>query len=442
MTNHLFVINVAALAPQYLDNLEELPAFSRLIKNGKQARMKPVFPCLTLPCQASLTTGTYPNRHGIIANGFFDRDRLEVSFWDQYRSLLEARPFWERLKEAKPKLKTAVLCWQNTLYGTADIIVTPKPMHTDDGLIQWCYSKPVGLYEDLARKLGTFDLMHYWGPMASPKSSQWIMNAAISILKTHRPNLMMIYLPLLDYNSQRFGPDDPRLLADLKIIDELIGQFIDELTNLGIKDESTVAVLSEYSLSEVCGAIVPNLLLRRAGFLNIREIGGREYLDIEMSRAFAMVDHQIAHIYVENGYEKEVKDLLEGIDGVAQVLDKEQQTTYQVNHRRTGELLAITAPDRWFAYYWWDNPEKAPDFAHSVDIHRKPGYDALELFFDPEKKNIPTDTTLIRGSHGSPAAGGERMAVFLISGKGVGELDISANIDMVEVAPMLERLLL
>lgn len=443
MAKYLFGFNVVGLSPAHLKYLEELPACSQLIKNGKKAIMEPVFPCLTIPGQASLATGKYPHDHGMIANGLFYRDRFEVSFWDQYRALLQAEPFWESIKKKKPELKTAVLFWQSTLYGNADIIITPKPMHTDHRMIPWCYSKPVGLYENLVSKIEQFDLRHYWGPMASPMSSRWIMDAAISVLKEHRPNLMMTYLPILDYSCQRFGPEDPGVLNDLKIVDELIGNFLDALDSMGIKKNSAIALFSEYSMSRVTGAAFPNLLLREAGFLDVREIEGREYLDIEMSRAFAMVDHQIAHVFVQNKEdEKEVAELLQKTDGIQLVLNKDQQKKYMADHERSGELLAVADHDRWFAYYWWNDPEKAPDFAHTVDIHRKPGYDPLELFFAPDKKGISMDTSLIKGSHGAPAEGKDRKAVLMIGGDGLEDLALAQEIEMVEVASIFEKILL
>lgn len=442
MTNHLFVFNIVGLSPQYLNFLENLPAFSQLLTDGKAIPMEPAFPCLTLPGQATLSTGILPSEHGIIANGFYYRDKMEVSFWDQYRSLLQAEPFWEKIKHKKPDCKTAVLFWQNTLYGNADIVITPKPMHADHQLIQWCYSKPVGLYESLAEDIGPFELMHYWGPFASPESSRWITNAAISLLKNHSPDLMMIYLPHLDYSCQKYGPDDPKVFEDLKIIDDLVGNFLNELDQLGLRESSTIAVISEYSITNVSSAVNINLVLREAELLNVREIEGKEYLDIEMSKAFAMVDHQIAHVFVQPKDEEKVNNLLQHTEGIQLVLNKHDQIPYGVNHERSGELLAVSAPDKWFTYYWWDNPEKAPDFANKIDIHRKPGYDPLELFWDHDKMEIPTDPSLIKGSHGIPAKDGNHMAVFLISGNTVKNMELPDKIHATDVASILEKVAL
>ncbi len=442
MNHYTFCFNLVGLSPALLNKLIEMPCFSSLMENGRKADMTPVFPCLTLPGQASFSTGTSPSEHGIIANGLYYRDRFEVSFWDQYRSLVQTTPVWEQLKIDDPGYKTAVLFCQNTLYGDADIIITPKPMHTDEGLIQWCYSKPVGLYEQVSADIGRpFNLMDYWGPLASSKASEWIMDAAICVVNDHLPDFMMTYIPHLDYSCQKFGPDDPRVIDDLKVIDDLMAKFITTLKVKGIFEKSTFCIFSEYSISNVNGAVLLNTELRDAGFLNIREIEGREYLDFEMSRAFAMVDHQIAHIYVKDSCDIEsVKNMIEQLDGVDQVLSTDGKKLFNINHERSGEIVGISHPDKWFAYYWWHNLEKAPDFAGNIDIHRKPGYDPLELFMDMKTMKIPQAPELVKGSHGAPAREGEGMATFMLSGDKADTIVLPSVIDMVDTAPLLKRI--
>lgn len=443
MPKHIFVFNIVGMSPDYLNRLAELPAVASLLKNGRKAAMNPVFPCLTLPAQASITTGTNPCDHGIVANGFYYRDRNEISFWDQYRSLVQGAPVWERIKARRPDHTTAVLFWQNMLYGNADYIVTPKPLHADHKLIQWCYSKPVGFYENLAETISPFELMHYWGPWAGPDASRWIMKATISVLQNQTPDLMLVYLPHLDYSCQRLGPEDPAIDAEIRIVDELLADFLNALDQKGIADQSALMLLSEYSLSQVDGAICPNRLLREAGFLNTRSIDGKSYIDFELSRAFAMVDHQVAHIYIRHPDDVvPVANLLQSVDGVASVLSPAQQEQMHVRHKRSGELIAVSKPSKWFAYYWWENPSEAPDFADKIDIHRKPGYDPLELFFDEEKMGIPQDVQLIHGSHGAPPENGERMASFLLSGPGTEKISMPDVMHMTHIAGIIETLAL
>ena len=443
MPNHLVVFNVVGLSPRYLDQLKELPCFSHLLKTGRMACVEPVFPALTLPGQATLVTGCWPEEHGIVANGFYDRNRMEVSFWDQYRFLVERKPLWERVKAVRPEIRSGVLFWQNMLYGNADFIVTPKPMHAEHELIQWCYSKPVGYYESLVEEIGPFNLFNYWGPFASPDASRWIVNSAIATLRRHRPDLLMVYMPHLDYSCQKFGPDDKKVMEDLAVADSLIGNFMDALSDMGLSENTTLAVLSEYALTSVNDAVFPNQILGSNGLLAVREIAGREYLDIEHSRAFAMVDHQIAHVYVQDPMDTEmVAGTLRAAPGIQTVWGTAEKKRAHLNHSRSGELIVLADYDRWFAYGWWRDPEKAPDFADHVDIHRKPGYDPLELFIDKETFKILSDPTLINGSHGLPARDRSEMAMLLIGGVGAEDMDLPECMPMVDVSTQLEKILL
>lgn len=443
MTEYLVVFNVVGLSPRYSDQLKSLPVFSKLIATGQMASVDPVFPALTLPGQATLVTGTWPERHGIVANGFYDRRRMEVSFWDQYRFLVQEKPLWERIKAARPDMTAAVLFWQNTLYGKADFIITPKPMHAEHELIQWCYSKPVGFYESVAEEIGPFNLFNYWGPFASPDASRWIVDSAITTMRRHRPNLLMVYLPHLDYSCQKYGPDHSKVADDLAVADTLIGTFMDALADMGIADETTLAVLSEYALTPVVDAVFPNQVLRNEGALDVREIAGREYLDVEHSRAFAMVDHQMAHVYVRD--EKDagaIAAILQSIPGVQAVWGAAEKRHAHIHHPRSGELIALADHDRWFSYGWWVEPEKAPDFADHVDIHRKPGYDPLELFIDEQTFKILSDPRLIKGSHGLPARDRSEMAILLIGGAGSDQVSLPECMPMVDVSKQLETILL
>jgi hypothetical protein len=92
--------------------------------------------------------------------------------------------------------------------------------------------------------------------------------------------------------------------------------------------------------------------------------------------------------------------LLEGTPGVGKLLDAPGKAQMGIDHPRSGDLIAIAEPDRWFAYYWWHDPERAPLYARTVDIHNKPGYDPVELFFDPQHRCVPIDERLVKGSHG------------------------------------------
>ena len=182
-------------------------------------------------------------------------------------------------------------------------------------------------------------------------------------------------------------------------------------------------LLSEYGITNVRLPIHLNRRFRDKGWIAVKDELGLELLDCGASKAFAVADHQIAHIYLnDRSIETGVIALLEDTLGVAGVLAGEAKSQLGINHPRAGDLIAVAAEHAWFTYYYWLDERKAPDFARCIDIHRKPGYDPVELFLDPNipavklkilwrllrKKLgfrmlmdvIPLDATLVQGSHG------------------------------------------
>ena len=423
MVKYTIVLDIVGLEYDHLKS-GLVPNISKIANMGESAKMEPVFPAVTCTVQASMLSGTYPNQHGIISNGLYDRNNYTTSFWEQSNALVQTDRIWDIIKRntssSSSSFKTAVLFWQNTMYAKSDIVMTPRPLHTDKGMEMWCYSKPVGYYEEIKHKLGEFNLASYWGPFASPKSSEWIIEAAEYTLEKKRPNLMLTYIPHLDYSVQRFGKNSCQVKEDLKKADDLVQQIIQKTVELGIKDDTRIIILSEYAFNDVKDAIPLNLKLRDAGLLAVRSINDKEYIDYEFSNAFAMVDHQIAHVYVKEGFMNESKRVVENIEGIEKVIyGSEQKKRLNIDHERSGEIIAISDRDKWFSYYWWYEDEKAPNFARSVDIHRKPGYDPVELFLDPITKMIPLSPTLIKGSHGRPADAitEEGLALYISSKK-------------------------
>jgi predicted AlkP superfamily pyrophosphatase or phosphodiesterase len=424
------VINVAGLSNALVD---EIPSLAALGGEGARLGLEPVLPAVTCTMQATLTTGEPPARHGIIANGLYFHDTCEVRFWEQSAHLVNAPRVWDLearnaepgTRNAKrkprpsvprsafrvPRLKVAMLFWQQSLYGTADIVLTPKPIHgPGDQLIQDCYSRPGDLYARLAagesalqpgQPRGPFNLMHYWGPMAGIGSSRWIADASIAVWRQERPDLLLTYLPHLDYSGHRAGPDTDAHRAAARELEPLLAALLAAAE----ADGARTVVLSEYSFMPVRRPVALNRALREAGMLGLREVAGAEYLYPGDSRAFAMVDNQAAHIYFPNSPSietdvKKVKALLEKTDGVAEVLDAHGKAARGLDHVRSGDLVALAEPDAHFVYYWWLDEAKAPPFARTVDIHAKPGFDPAELLIDVPRRAIPLTAEGIRGSHG------------------------------------------
>ena len=416
MVKHVLVLDLVCLTLDHLANRDETPTLNALRDRGYGVPLRPPFPAVTCTSQATLTTGASPREHGVVCNGLFERDRFAIRFWDQPTCMVKRPKVWQMLRERDPEATTALLFFQNTMFADADIVVTPAPIHLDEGLVPWCYSKPVGFYEQLVERQGAFQLPWYWGPLAGVKASEWIADATLNTLEMHRPTLTFAYLPHLDYNTQRFGANSPQFHADLKALDGIVARILDGLNRLGMRDDTAVVLLSEYAMTDVSRPVMLNRELRQRGLLDVRTIGDHEYLDIELSPAVAMVDHQMAHVLIKPGREAEVRAALESIPGVERVLDREGQRALEIDHPSSGELIAVAEADAWFSYYWWLDDALAPPYARQIDIHRKPAYDPVELFFDPATKSIPLKPELVRGSHGRPPDLESRRPALIVAG--------------------------
>jgi predicted AlkP superfamily pyrophosphatase or phosphodiesterase len=440
MPKRMLVLDLVCLTFDHLRDRAATPNLNGLAERGYAISLRPPFPAVTCNAHATLTTGASPREHGVVCNGMFERDRFAIRFWDQPTSMVKRPKLWEMLRAHDPSATSALLFFQNTMFATADVVVTPAPIHLDEGLVPWCYSKPVGYYERLAERHGEFQLPWYWGPLAGAKSSEWIAKAALDTLAELQPTLTLVYLPHLDYNTQRFGASSDQFKADLQTMDRIVGEIVAGVERLGLHEDTAIVVVSEYAMTDVRRPVLLNRELRQRGLLAVREIGGREYLDVELSTAFAMVDHQIAHIYMQPGQEARVRAVIEGIEGVERVLDRAEQAMYEIDHPSSGELIAIADSDAWFAYYWWLDDALAPPYAREIDIHRKPAYDPVELFFDPATKSIPLRPELVKGSHGRPPDLESARPALIVAQPGVARPD-GDEVDMREVPSIILSLL-
>jgi predicted AlkP superfamily pyrophosphatase or phosphodiesterase len=402
------------------------PNLQRLAARGALRPLDTIVPAVTCSVQSTLATGLAPRVHGIVANGWYSRDLSEVWLWRQSNRLVAGEKIWEAGRRRDPAFTCAKMFWWYNMYSSADWSATPRPMYPADGRkIPDHYAHPHELHDELDARLGPFPLFKFWGPLTDISSTEWIARATLHVMQTRNPTLALTYLPHLDYNLQRLGPDlsHPRVQQDLRELDAACGTLIDAAAASGRE----VIVVSEYGITPVTDAVHINRALRAAGLIAVRpEEHGREILDPGASAAFAVADHQVAHVYVNDRARiGEVRALLEKLDGVERVLDDAGKKAIGLDHERSGELVAISTADRWFSYYYWLDDRVAPDFARTVDIHRKPGYDPVELFFDPAlaapklasawrlgKRLLGLrtlmdvislkDTALVKGSHGRP----------------------------------------
>jgi predicted AlkP superfamily pyrophosphatase or phosphodiesterase len=428
MTKPVVVIDVVGLTPAHLG--PHTPHISALAREGFACPLGTVLPAVTCTAQSTLLTGLLPRDHGIVANGWYVRELAEVMFWKQCNRLVHGERVYQAARRRDPAHTTAKLFWWFNMYAPVQWSITPRPSYPADGRKLFdVYTQPESLRDEIQGHLGVFPLQHFWGPAADIRSTRWIVEAALEVLRRFRPTLTLVYLPHLDYNFQRYGPDFAGLHRDLRAVDAEAGKLIAAARAQGAE----VVVHSEYAITAVSRPVHVNRMLREQGLLRVRrEPLGWETLDAGASRAFAVADHQVAHVYVADAEDvPHVAALLARLPGVERVLDRAGQAEVGLDHPRSGELVAIAAADAWFTYYFWLDDALAPDYARTVDIHRKPGYDPAELCFDPalrwprlrvarrlvQKKLgmryymdvIGLDASIIKGSHGRlPEAGREQ----------------------------------
>ncbi|MBU6399070.1 MAG: alkaline phosphatase family protein [Verrucomicrobia bacterium] len=456
------VLNVVGLTGSLLG--PDTPRLNAFLQTGAKSVIVPAFPAVTCTAQSTYLTGLPPARHGIVANGWYNRELAEVQFWKQSEHLVQGRKLWEELRPLAAGFTCAKLFWWYNMYSSADYAITPRPMYPADGRKVFdIYTHPAPIRGEIKRDLGEFPFPAFWGPAAGVRAgpfvpqaaSRWIADAAKWIERKYSPTLNLVYLPHLDYNLQRFGPKDPRLVPDLRLIDTLAGDLIDFFQERSVQ----TVVLSEYGITGVDAPVHLNRLFRERGWIAVRDELGLELLDCGASQVFAVADHQVAHVYLnDRALEAPVRAALENHPGVERVLGPAEQAALGVNHARAGDLIAVAAPRAWFTYYYWLDDRRAPDFARCVDIHRKPGYDPVELFLDPglkwpplkiawrllQKKLgfrmlmdvVPLEAALVKGSHGRRP---ESAADFPLLISGRRELLPTARLEATEVHDVLRQ---
>lgn len=420
MGRKLLIIEVAGLAQEF----DMAGLYFRTLQS--------VFPAVTCTVQASFRTALPPGKHGMIANGLFYRKLCRPMFWEQSARLVEGERIWTNFRMRGNRV--GMVFWQQSLGEAVDLILSPAPIHKHHGgMIQDCYSKPADLYSHLCGKLKRpFKLKHYWGPLASWKVGEWIVDAVSEILSDHKlaPELLFSYLPSLDYDLQRNDPGKgPKFQETLNRVREQLLRLIQSAASNGYD----VLIFGDYHIAPVRCAVAPNVALRKAGLMTVRHIKKMAYPDFFASRAFAMADHEIAHVYIPDRNDiPVVKNLLETIPGIASVMDGDAQAAVNLHHENSGELVLVAEEGHWIAYPWWEEKAEAPDFASHVDIHNKPGYDPCELFFGWPPGSVSQDSSRIHGSHGR--VGSKRPVTWASTIKAPGD---PAN--LIELAAMVSH---
>ncbi|MDG2400249.1 MAG: alkaline phosphatase family protein [Akkermansiaceae bacterium] len=424
------VLNVVGLTRSVMARMPRLKEWS---KRQEVASFKPAFPAVTCTAQSSYLTGKTAGQHGIVGNGWYDREDAEVKFWKQSNHLVKGEKVWEAAG-----VQCAKMFWWYNMYSSADFSATPRPLYPADGRKFFdIHTQPMEMRDQIKADLGDFPFPSFWGPKAGIGSSDWIAKSARWIEEKESPALNLVYLPHLDYGLQKYGPGAPEMIAEYKAIDEVTCDLIDFFENRGVE----VLVLSEYGISKVSKPVHLNRIFREKGWIQVKDELGLETLDCGGCKAFAVADHQVAHVYVnDTSIAEEVREVVLATDGVEEIREGCELWGKGTGADRGGDFVAVSDEDAWFTYYFWKDDAKAPDFARCIDIHRKPGYDPVELFLNPEiklplvkiagflaKKKlgfrglmdvIPLDASLVKGSHGRDTVSQEEQPVAIGNGAG------------------------
>ncbi|WP_226042111.1 nucleotide pyrophosphatase/phosphodiesterase family protein [Natrinema sp. DC36] len=427
------VLDVVGLQPQHID-ADRTPTLESHFPSERVTDLRPPFPAVTVPAQTTLATGRGPGEHGDVSSGEYDRERKTAEFWERDRGGRDR--IWETASD-EAGLTTGVLNFQHLIGTSADVAVTPSPIEDEnnDILEMNCWTNPDGFYDDLREKLGHFPLHNYWGPGANEEGSRWILAAASEAIDRFDPDLLWIYVPHLDYAGQSDGPDSDAFATALETVDDLLETFLADCSDTDRWDETVLTLVSEYGFHEVDRPIFPNRALREAELLET-DAGGDA--DIPDSNAFAMVDHQIAHVYADEGALDAARDALAGLEGIDAVLDDSGKAERGIDHPNAGDLVLVAEPDAWFQYYWWDDRANAPPYATEMDIHAKPGFDPCELFFGDEGL-VSLDASRVSGSHGRVDE--SAFGCFGLGGPAAPELEGDGPVDATDVTPTIVELL-
>jgi Type I phosphodiesterase / nucleotide pyrophosphatase len=445
---HVLLLSIPGLRPE---DLSRMPTLQSLAVGGGCVPLAPGFPAVTCPVQATLTTGALPAAHGIVANGLYDRGSHHLEMWISPDGVHRAPRLWDRLKATRPDLRTAAWFLLQSKHATADLVCLPAPKHNPDGTeTMWCHTNPEPLYASLRDTLGDFPLHKFWGPIAGIESSQWIARSFLEASRANPPHFATVYLPHLDYAAQRTGPDSPPAYAACGELDAEIAKLIDGFEAIVGRDRLTVLVVGEYQIRPVSHTLFPNRVLREAGLLNVIETADGELLDMVGSRAWAVADHQVSDVYLQDGADQQLVDtvasLFRGRAGVARVLSGADLVTAGLTtsvppdkESRCGDLVIESTSESWQSYFYWLDDAKAPRFARTIDIHRKPGYDPLELHIDRTKLpqiSIPLDVSLVKGSHGAIDPASPYETIFIASRAGLA----NGPLAMHEIAGIVMRI--
>ncbi|MBT2692065.1 ectonucleotide pyrophosphatase/phosphodiesterase [Bacillus sp. ISL-55] len=298
LTDHLIVISFDCLSEHDVPLLRELPNFKAFIQNSSFCtQVETIYPSVTYPCHATIVTGNFPNRHGIVNNTFIQPGKISPD-WYWHRRHVKGTTLYDEAKKAG--MKTAALLWPVTARANIDYnmpeIFANRP---------WHHQIPVSLSNGSPRyqlemnsKFG-----HIRNGLNQPELDDFVLEATVETIKTRKPELMLIHLVDLDSQRHIHGFSSEEALGALHRHDERLGRIMNALKETGIAENSTVVLLGDHSALDESKVVKLNVLFKERGLIQTNASG-----KVSDWKAYCKSCDGSAYIYVKNQNDDAMKN--------------------------------------------------------------------------------------------------------------------------------------
>ena len=378
------------VTPGGLASLEALEVRGGLIE------LVPAFPGLAASSFATLITGVGPQQHGLIGNTYFDRARGCVVAGPFPDAATEAPRLWQQLRAARPGSKT--LLWFAPNSRGADVEL--GAWIERDGTLM---TNPPALADALIARFGPFPQVDDPGKGEPPRlaATAWMLRSAAWVIAAEDPTLAIVRVPYLAQVARRFGPDGREAGRAIRELEAVLAPFL-----AARRPEDLILAATESVVTPVSGPVLPNLVLRGLGLLALSPdpAGGLD-VDLARSAAFALADHQLCQIYLNDPTEAAtVASAFAGPhgDGIATIAPGDRRAALGLAHPRAGDVILVAQPDHWFAPDWWLVPSEAPRTVPGCGLA-------------PASPGVPIDPAHVKGSLGAPPPGPEYLGILVSS---------------------------
>lgn len=414
LTDHLIVISFDCLSSLDFPMLEELPNFRELFKEASICKnVETIYPSVTYPCHASIVTGNYPNRHGVVTNTLLQPGH-ESPDWYWHRRHVKGTTLYDEAKKAG--MSTAALLWPVTAKAKIDYhmpeIFANRP---------WHHQIPVSLLNgsiryqlDMNKRFG-----HLRDGLAQPQLDDFVTESVVHTIKTKKPDLMLVHLVDLDSQRHHHGFSSDEAHDAIRRHDVRLGKIVAALKDGGIYKNATIIALGDHSALNHTKAVKLNVLFKESGLIQLNKKG-----KVKDWKAYCKSNDGSAYIYLKDQEDvrtkERVKALLHSLlvneeNGIEFVLDGEEA------ERRGGDGQAAFMVEARQGYYFTEH-------------------------LDGESIDLITEEDVAAGrythaSHGYSPTKEDYKTIFIATGKGIKPNVEIESMKLVDEGPTFARLL-